>query len=333
MSLPKGKLSQSLLRRLVLKNLPMVKKPLELDSSSIRKAGKIVACVDPVAGVPPDFYGFFAVHYPASDIAVRGAIPKYLLVDINYPEGTNSNWLYKTTRMLGAEARKHGIKVLGGHTGSYDGISLPFISSTCIGYAPRQALPGPGSVKEGDVLMIVGQLCLESAWLIASVRSRLVEERVGRQARRRISRKMNYLTALPKALVALKLGSKCLHDITEGGLAAALHELCNSTGKSILVEESKLTFDEDSLSLIKSLGGDPLSASSFGALLIIASQRQAEKILSARGKFKEKVSLCGHVERGSGPFILSGNRKSPLRIGGDIYQRFSKELLMSSWRH
>ncbi|MGQ9513659.1 MAG: hypothetical protein ACUVTL_01175 [Thermoproteota archaeon] len=47
---------------------------------------------------------------------MQGARPKYLILDITYPDETGSKWLQKTTRMLDAEAGRHGDKVLGWHT-------------------------------------------------------------------------------------------------------------------------------------------------------------------------------------------------------------------------
>jgi len=325
--LPKGKLPPDLLSRLVYGNLPIERRPLRIPSSRLGKARSIVASIDPVAGVPLGSYGFFAVHYSASDVAVQGAKPRYLMLDICYPEGTSSEWLSKTTRALGAEARKHRIAVLGGHTGAYDGIRIPIISSMCIGFAPAHEALGPKSISVGDRLLLAGWLCLESAWLAASVKPRVVGRFIGNRAMRRLSGRMRDLTPLPNALAALKLGAKHLHDVTEGGLASALQELSHVAGKSVVVEKGKLPFDDDSLNLITALGGDPLSASSFGALLIVASQRQAERMLSKQRAFRGPISLCGSFEKGGNAILLSEGRKTPLRPTGDIYHRFSEGLL------
>jgi len=327
MLLPKGKLPHALLSRLVHRNLPMVRHPLHIPSSRIGKAGGIVASVDPVAGIPLNSYGFFAVHYSASDVAAQGAKPRYLMLDICYPEGTSSGWLSKTTRALGAEAREYHISILGGHTGAYDGISGPLISSMCIGYGSGKGVFGPKGVRAGDKLLLAGQLCLESAWLIATVKPRVVERFLGNRASTRMRGRMHDLTPLPNALAAHNLGAKHLHDVTEGGLASALQELVHATGKSIVIERGQLPFDGDSLSLMRALGEDPLSASSFGALLIVASPREAEGMLSAQRAFRGPISLCGHFEEGEDVLILSGGQKVPLRPTRDIYRKFSEGLV------
>jgi hydrogenase expression/formation protein HypE len=328
--LPKGKLPLDLLRELVYRNLPMAGHPLRIPTPNIGRAGSIVVSVDPVAGVPLDSYGFFAVHYSASDVAVKGAQPRYLMLDICYPAGTSARWLSKTTGEIGAEARKYGITVLGGHTGAYDGISLPFISTTCIGHAQGHRVFGPQSIREGDQLLLAGPLCLESAWLAASVKPQAVERCLGARARRRISGRMRDLTPLPNALAALKLGAKHLHDITEGGLASALQELSHAAGKSIIMEKDKLPFDEDSLNLIMALGEDPCSASSFGALLIAASPMQAERIMSRQGAFGGPLTIGGRFEKGRAVLLLSEGHAIRLRPSRDIYHRFSSELQGSS---
>jgi len=327
MLLPKGKLPHGLLSRLVYRNLPIERHPLRIPSSRFRDAGGIVASIDPVAGIPLDSYGFFAVHYSASDVAAQGAKPRYLMLDICYPEGTSAEWLSKTTRALGVEARKYHIAILGGHTGAYDGISIPLISSMCIGFGSGKRALGPKGIRAGDKLLLAGQLCLESAWLVASVRPKVVDRYLGNRASTRIRGRMYDLTPLPNALAAHNLGAKHLHDVTEGGLASALQELGHATGKSIVIEKDALPFDGDSLGLIKALDEDPLSASSFGALLIVASPKRAERMLSRQGAFKGPISLCGHFEEGEGVILLSEGRKVPLRPTRDIYLKFSEGLL------
>jgi len=324
--LPKGKLPPALLSKLVYRNLPIEGRPLHIPPSRLGGARGIVASIDPVAGIPLDSYGFFAVHYSASDVAAQGAEPRYLMLDICYPEGTSSGWLSKTTRALGAEARKYRISILGGHTGAYDGLGIPFISSMCIGFDSGRMARGPKGIRAGDKLLLAGQLCLESAWLIASVEPQIVERVLGNRARRRMSGRMCDLTPLPDALAALSLGAKHLHDVTEGGLASALEELGHAAGKSIVVEKDALPFDTDSLNLMTALGGDPLSASSFGALLIVASPGRAERMLSAHRSFRGPISLCGHFEEGEGVQLLSEGRRSSLRPTRDIYRRFSEGL-------
>ena len=90
MLLPKGKLPLALLRKLVYRNLPISGHPLRIPSSSIGRKGSVIVSIDPVAGVPLNSYGFFAVHYSASDVAVKGAEPRFLMLDICYPAGTSS---------------------------------------------------------------------------------------------------------------------------------------------------------------------------------------------------------------------------------------------------
>lgn len=320
--LPKGKLVGDLRRKLFDLSVPIVRRPLLVTVG--RRT--LAVSVDPVVGVPLDSYGFFAFHYPASDVAVLGARPRYLLLDICYPEGTDARWLRRTGKAVGSETKKFGVEVLGGHTGGYDGLRLPIISSTCIGTARRSEILNPRKVRIGYRILIAGQLCLESAWLISRVSPDLVNKELGRAATLRLQRAIRQLTVVRPALLAHRLGATLLHDISEGGLSASLHELARATGKSPHVDLSTVPFNKDAYCLTSSLGGDPYSASSFGALLIVAPPSKTDGILRGMRRLGEPVAQCGRVERGSGVYAVSHGRRSRMARLPDLYRRFSPKI-------
>lgn len=322
MLLPKGKLAGDLRRKLFDRSLPMTPRPLLLNIGR----QTLAVSVDPVVGVPLDSYGFFAFHYSASDVAVLGAKPRYLLLDICYPEGTDASWLSKTGQTIGSEATKFGVEVLGGHTGGYDGLNLPIISSTCIGTAHRKEILDPRKVRVDSRILVAGQLCLESAWLISRVSPDLVDHRLGRAAAARLRRTIRQLTVVRPALSACKLGATFLHDISEGGLSASLHELAQATGKSLTVDLNTVPFNEDALHLVSSLGEDPYSASSFGALIIVAPSENTDDILAGMRRLGEPAAECGSVERGSGVYAISQGRKRKMAQLPDLYRRFSAKI-------
>jgi len=320
--LPKGKLVSDLRRKLFDRNLPVAPRPLLVTFG--RRT--LAVSVDPVVGVPLDSYGFFAFHYSASDVAVLGAIPRYLLLDICYPEGTDARWLRRTGRTIGSEARKFGVEVLGGHTGGYDGLNLPIISSTCIGTARNKEILDPRKVRVGSRILVAGRLCLESAWLISRVSPDLADKELGRAAAVRLRGALQQLTVVKPALVARQLGATFLHDISEGGLSASLHEVARATSKSSLVDLNTVPLDEDAFQLVSSLGEDPYSASSFGALLIVSPRDKTDQILRGMRQLGEPVAECGSLRRGSGVYVISQRRKRKMAQLPDLYRRFSSRI-------
>jgi len=205
-------------------------------------------------------------------------------------------------------------------------LNLPIISSTCIGTAHRKEILDPRKVRVGSRILIAGQLCLESAWLISKVSPDLVDHRLGRAAAVRLRRTIRQLTVVRPALSACKLGATFLHDISEGGLSASLHELARATGKSLTVDLNTVPFNEDALHLVSSLGEDPYSASSFGALIIVAPSENTDDILAGMRRLGEPAAECGSVERGSGVYAISQGRKRKMAQLPDLYRRFSARI-------
>jgi hydrogenase maturation factor len=130
MTLPKGKLGITGLERLVFPHLPRVddSRKVTLDYAATTVEGKLYVASDPVIGIPLQYYGFFAVHYSATDVAMAGAVPQYLNLGIYYPPNTEESWLTSTVQQIGQEAEKLNLRIIGGHTGGYT-MGCNFLSS------------------------------------------------------------------------------------------------------------------------------------------------------------------------------------------------------------
>ena len=111
--------------------------------------------------VPLQTLGFFAFHYVASNIAIRFARPKFMVTELYLPLGSTEEELKTIAKGLGDEARKYSVKIVAGHTGVYKGLSIPIVSSTCIGKVVRT----PRKLSKKDVILIAGEVGKEAIWL------------------------------------------------------------------------------------------------------------------------------------------------------------------------
>ncbi|MFX1564337.1 MAG: AIR synthase-related protein, partial [Promethearchaeota archaeon] len=282
MSLPKGKLSLEKLEQFVFRHLPRVKdvRKVALDFSVAPGSSSLVAASDPVIGVPLSFYGFFGVHYSAADVAMAGASPQYLMLGVYYPPGTSESWLEDTMRQLGKEASKLKIGILGGHTGGYDGLTLPLLSTTCIGFLPSNYKP-PEKVQAGDALIAVGPIGRETLWFLSNVEPSQTENILKRSEVKRVALDLSYFTVAPLIAKISHQNIKIMHDLAEGGLATGLTELQQATGLGITIQYDKIPWDESAIRLFMHLKWNPLHCSSFGSFLVITKPESADEIIMA----------------------------------------------------
>jgi hydrogenase maturation factor len=327
MTLPKGKLPLTELERLVFPHLPRVEdqRSVLLDYGLTKIEGNVVVASDPVLGVPLQFYGFFAVHYSATDVAMAWATPQYLSIGVYYPPNTEEEWLTATMKQLGHEAEQLNLKVIGGHTGGYDGLQIPLIASTCFGILSDEAIPEP-QVNPGDVLIAVGSIARETMWFLANVEPSTVESVLSRSQRVELANDLTPFSVTPLIKTLPKEEITLLHDMAEGGLATALFELQKATSHGITVQLDSIPWDELSLQLFNYLGWDPFYCSSFGSFLIVTNSEHANDVLKICNRLDQQSAVIGVFTKKKQILIETDEESRRLEPGEDPYSRFTSRI-------
>ncbi len=323
-----GKLTLAELERLVFPHLPRVEdaRSVLLDYGSTPIAGNVVVASDPVVGIPLHFYGFFAVHYSTTDVAMAWAIPQYLSLGIYYPPNTEEKWLISTMKQLGQEAQQLNLKVIGGHTGGYDGLHTPLIATTCFGIIPESS-QRESQVKPGDVIIAVGPIARETLWFLANVEESTVDTILSRSLRQALAndlspfRVVSLVQTLPREQITL------LHDLAEGGLATALLELQQATRLGITVQSSAIPWDEPAIQLFNYLNWNPFYCSSFGSFLIVTKNEESPVIIKSIQEHGRQAAIIGTFMKKKQIRIEADGKTSRLEPGEDPYKRFTTRLL------
>ncbi len=327
MCLPLGKLGWSDLEHLVFRHLPRVadSRLLPLDFAKASLTGAFITASDPVIGVPLHHYGFFAVHYSATDVAMAKATPQYLSLGIYYPPNTLKSWLENNMRLLGKEARRLDLQILGGHTGGYNGLTQPLISTTCFGVIPK-GLPEPRSVTVEDVLVAVGSIGWETFWFLANVQPDKVEQVVTSKQRKEIADNLEpfALTPLLRSLPLQEI--PLLHDLAEGGLATGLLEVAHTTDLGLTINYDAIPGDQTALELFRQLQWDPLFCSSFGSFLFASTNEVAHSIIDFAQQQGFAAAIIGNFQKEKRVIVNRKGISSLLTEGPDPYKQLTEQL-------
>jgi hydrogenase expression/formation protein HypE len=108
------------------------------------------------------------------------------------------------------------------------------------------------------------------------------------------------------ALLAARLGAIALHDPTEGGLAAGLHELARASGVRIRIDQESVLWFEPGVAVCRALGADPWATLASGTLLAAFSEDVAESALQALIEGGYSAAAIGRAEPGSGVQDVEG---------------------------
>jgi hydrogenase maturation factor len=203
-----------------------------------------------------------------------------------------------------------GVALVGGHTEVSDAVNQPIVVGQMMGFSPDHRFLRTGGVRVGDLIVQAGSAPVEAAAVLASImhpRLDAVDPDVLARAREAVARPG--ISVVEAALLATDAGATALHDPTEGGLSAGLHELADASSIQIRVDEEAVLWFEPGRAVCRTFGADPWGALASGALLAAFPPDRvtdACQLLEDRGI---PARTIGEAVSGSG---VLGSDRSPL---------------------
>jgi hydrogenase maturation factor len=231
-----------------------------------------------------------ALHAPAlliqvnsNDLATRGCRPRYLQVTALLPPKTTAAQVTRMFRELDREARRFGIAITGGHTEITDAVTRPILVGEMIGFVPRNRLISSAGARAGDVLLMAGAAGIEGTVIIAHQFRNKVVGRLGSRKWREAKKLAMHpgTSVLEAGLCAARIGAHAMHDPTEGGLGAAIHEMAHAAHLKIVVDLDCISIPDITRQICALFSIDPLGLISSGALLIAVSRSRTASLVSA----------------------------------------------------
>jgi hydrogenase expression/formation protein HypE len=219
--------------------------------------------------------GKLAVCGTVNDVAVMGAIPKYLTVGFVLEEGLEVEVLERVVESMRLAAEEAGIDIVAGDTkvverGKADGM---YINTTGCGQVLDGAEIGGALACEGDVVLLSGPIG-DHGIAVLSARGELgLDVDV-----------VSDVAPLNHMIMAMLDESDEIHamrDPTRGGIATALNEIARQSGVCIELEEGSIPVRESVSAACEMLGFDPLYIANEGRLLAIVGADDAEVVLAA----------------------------------------------------
>jgi hydrogenase expression/formation protein HypE len=257
----------------------------------------MVIATDPCIGVPKKWFGWFLVHYSASDVAVFGAPPKFCTINLLGAPGTSEAVFKAVMNQACMAADDVGMSIITGHTGTYDEISDLIGTCTAYGFVPEAKIITPGGAKPGDYILCTKSIGLETVVNFTLIHQVLARKLFGTERARDLAKQIRMQTCVTEALVAAEMGGvSAMHDATEGGLVAALNEIADASQVGFRVDAARLPLSTELLELAKHFHlsrAQMLSTSSTGILLAAVSKSEKDTIINALAKERVDAKVIG----------------------------------------
>lgn len=248
------------------------------DSVALTLPGNKIAMTTDSYVIRPLFFpggdiGSLAVHGTVNDLAMSGARPLYLTAGFILEEGLPMETLWRVVQSMQAAAQSAGVQIVTGDTkvvdrGKGDGI---FINTAGLGMIEHNQAIAPQSVREGDVLLINGDLGRHGIAIMAV--------REGLEFETTIESDSAAIASLVLQLLDAGIEIHCLRDLTRGGLSSALNEIATSAKVGIAIDERAIPVQEQVQGACEILGFDPLYVANEGRFVAFVPADCASRAL------------------------------------------------------
>ena len=263
--------------------------PLALDSS------EVLFTTDGFTVQPLEFpggdIGSLAVHGTCNDLAVAGAIPKYLSLNAFIEEGLEIAVLDRIVASLARAATECGVHVAAGDTkvlrrGEGGGL---YLATTGIGIHAGGSDLGMDHIRSGDAVLTSGTLGDHGVAVM------LAREQFGLSG----DLESDAASVLPLTRAAMAIpGLRFMRDPTRGGVAAVAHELRQATGLGVRLNQSAIPVRDPVVSVCEQLGYDPYYLASEGRVIAVVDADDAQALLAAWHALPEgaDAAIIGHID-------------------------------------
>jgi len=274
--------------------------------------------VDPLV-FPGGDIGKLAVWGTVNDLAVGGAVPRWLSAAFVIEEGMDVEALREIASSMRAAADKAGVTIVTGDTkvvarGAADKV---FITTAGIGIIAPGVDLSASKVQPGDVAIVNGYLGHHGAAIL--------QARGDMQLESDIASDCAPLSALMQAAMQAAPNLRCARDATRGGLASALNEIASASGCVIRLDERALPLKAEIRGFCEILGFDPLYLANEGRLVLFVPEAEAEAALAAMRAVPEGADsvIIGQAYAGKAPRVelktaFGGSRIVDMLVGEQL---------------
>ena len=238
--------------------------------------------------------GELAVNGTVNDIAMCGAIPKYISLSLIIEEGLLVEDLWEILAAVKIAAENVNVQIVTGGTkvvekGKGDKI---FINTTGIGIMHSRADIDMSRISADDAVIVSGPIA-NHGMAIMSVREGLTFE----------SDILSDTRPLNEMVISLidRFGEdiKLLRDPTRGGVATVLNEIAHSCKVGIELQENVFPIQKQVKAACEMLGIDPLYVANEGIFLAIVNKTVASEVIDILKSFEfgQSSVIIGSIQK------------------------------------
>lgn len=309
-----GKVSQTVLKRSILKQLKFKRDEVLFEPSTeetccgveVKEDEQLISSTAVLYGDEKDL-GVFALAQVLNDIATRGAEPVAAGVHIMLPPYAYESRLKAMIEYVERAGSAHAVQIMCAKAEVSPVISKALVYVNGMGILKKgELLKSSMGKPEQDVVLL--------KWIGLEGTFRVMREKEEALAKRFIPAFLNQMKNMEEEIFSIKelkiakeFGVSAMHQITGGGILAALWEMSEASNVGLEVDLKKMTIRQETVEICEYCHLNPYQLTSAGSVLLFTDR--GEELTE---RFKEagiQAVVLGRTTSDTARVILGGEEK------------------------
>jgi hydrogenase maturation factor len=320
-----GKITENALKRSVLKQIRTeykdVKSAAVGSDCAFSNEEKCFSAVSPVVANISDG-GYYAVMKAVNALIAQGIEPDHFTLSILLPADAEEQQLKVIVKDAVAAGKELSVPYAGGHTEVTTAVARPVITASAVGtYGAcgneggarnESSLSANRKPKPGQALIVTKWTALEGTAILAKEKRTELSSRYPLPFIDEAIDFKKLLDIRPEMEVVGRFGGASVHDISSGGIFAALWEIAERAGCGLEVNLKSIPIRQETIEVCEFLEVNPYMLTSCGSLLIACDEEEA--LLTGLEEKGINAKVIGYLREGNDRIITNDDEKRFLEL-------------------
>ena len=246
--------------------------------------------------------GKYAVTGAVNNLRCKNVHTDMVTLSILLPADAEETVLKQIMKDADHQCEIYGTYIAGGHTEVTTAVTRPVVTATAIGHADEDLLP-TGGAEAGDELVLTKWIGVEGTVMLAEEKGEEICSRYPAHMVQEARKLDSYLSLASEAAVAAKSGARAMHDVSGGGIYAALWEMAEGAGTGLEVELKKIPVKQETIEIAEFFELNPYQMLSGGSLLIAA--QNGEEMVRCLQEAAIPATVIGRLTAGKDRILIN----------------------------
>ena len=309
-----GKVSQTVLKRSILKPLQFKREEAIIEPSveemcfgiDLKEDEQLIASSAVLYGDEKDL-GVFALAQVVNDIATRGAKAVGAGIHIMLPPYAYESRLKAMVEYVERAGSAHAVQIMCAKAEVSPVVSKAIVYVNGVGVLKKGELLQSKMGKPNQDIVLLKWIGLEGTFRIMREKEEALAKRFVPTFLNRIRQLEPQLFSESEITMAKDFGASAMHQITSGGILAALWEIAESSNVGMEVDLKKMTIKQETVEVCEFCHLNPYQLTSAGSVLIFTDR--GEELVSKYAEAGIQAVVLGRTTVDTARVILGGEEK------------------------